>query len=234
MQTRFSMRSVLLPLAAAATLATASTPTLASSSYYLKLDGISGESTSATHKNWSDIESFSWGVTATSSGPGGSAGKPQFSDFMWTQQLDSSITGLLNNISLGKHIKSAVVDFSTSAGGSKEQTYFKMSFDDILLSSVELAGSNGALPTVSSAFNYKKVTFDYWLLKPDGTLGAHSTATYDLSKNTGSVSALSLLFARGLAGPQVAPVPEPESWALLLAGLGLMGTVARRRLRKPA
>lgn len=32
----------------------------------------------------------------------------------------------------------------------------------------------------------------------------------------------------------VVAVPEPESYALLLAGLGLMGTVARRRARKQA
>ena len=31
-----------------------------------------------------------------------------------------------------------------------------------------------------------------------------------------------------------APIPEPESYALLLAGLGLMGTVARRRSRNAA
>jgi len=30
------------------------------------------------------------------------------------------------------------------------------------------------------------------------------------------------------------PVPEPESFAMLLAGLGLMGTIARRRTRKPS
>lgn len=30
------------------------------------------------------------------------------------------------------------------------------------------------------------------------------------------------------------PVPEPESFAMLLAGLGLMGTIARRRTRTPA
>jgi hypothetical protein len=30
----------------------------------------------------------------------------------------------------------------------------------------------------------------------------------------------------------LAPVPEPETYALLLAGLGLMGAVARRRQSK--
>lgn len=29
--------------------------------------------------------------------------------------------------------------------------------------------------------------------------------------------------------PMVAPVPEPETYAMLLAGLGLMGVIARRR-----
>lgn len=37
-----------------------------------------------------------------------------------------------------------------------------------------------------------------------------------------------------LAAVSVAAVPEPETYALLLAGLGLMGTVARRRSRNAA
>ncbi|HMM55810.1 MAG TPA: PEPxxWA-CTERM sorting domain-containing protein [Candidatus Desulfobacillus sp.] len=35
-------------------------------------------------------------------------------------------------------------------------------------------------------------------------------------------------------GNSTAPVPEPETWALLLAGLGIMGGVARRRRKRQA
>lgn len=38
----------------------------------------------------------------------------------------------------------------------------------------------------------------------------------------------------GITVGAVAAVPEPESWALLLAGLGIMGAVARRRTKQEA
>ena len=40
-------------------------------------------------------------------------------------------------------------------------------------------------------------------------------------------------FTVGLNGP-VGAVPEPETYAMLLAGLGMMGFVARRRKNKTA
>lgn len=33
------------------------------------------------------------------------------------------------------------------------------------------------------------------------------------------------------AAPPVAAVPEPETWALMLGGVGLLGLVSRRRRR---
>lgn len=40
-------------------------------------------------------------------------------------------------------------------------------------------------------------------------------------------------FSHDAAGYVTAPVPEPETYAMLLAGLGLMGLVARRRKNRP-
>jgi len=42
--------------------------------YFLKIDGIAGESVDAKHKNEIEVQSFSWGEQSTSSGSPGSGG----------------------------------------------------------------------------------------------------------------------------------------------------------------
>jgi hypothetical protein len=42
------------------------------------------------------------------------------------------------------------------------------------------------------------------------------------------------IYAMAVRPGDVAPVPEPESYAMLLAGLGLIGVVSRRRATKPS
>lgn len=227
--TRYS-RSKLLSLASCMLLLGASLPANAGSGatdYYLKFDGIKGGSTSEKHKDWSDLYSFSWGISATVPTGGPGAAKPIFSDFYWNQGLDSSFTPLFSDIAGGKHIKKAVVDFTTFA--KEPIVYFKMTFDDVLLTSLNLSGGAGSDPSFAGSFSYGKVTLDYWEQKADGSLGAKSTAFYDLKKGVGSPVAVSAMFAQGLTGPQVAAVPEPETYAMLLAGLGVVGFAVKRR-----
>lgn len=49
-----------------------------------------------------------------------------------------------------------------------------------------------------------------------------------------ATSAKSYMSIDGIAVTAVSAVPEPETYAMLLAGLGLIGAVARRRNAKPA
>lgn len=56
---------------------------------------------------------------------------------------------------------------------------------------------------------------------------AGNTPCYGFTTAENSVT--SAQFALSVSGPQVPQIPEPETYAMLLAGLGVIGTVARRR-----
>ncbi|MFZ4479310.1 MAG: PEPxxWA-CTERM sorting domain-containing protein [Rhodoferax sp.] len=61
---------------------------------------------------------------------------------------------------------------------------------------------------------------DFRQLSSGGTSAYFAADVINLSGNTGTI------------GATVAAVPEPESYAMMLGGLGLIGFVARRRQRK--
>jgi type VI protein secretion system component Hcp len=212
--------SGLVKLTSAFSFLCALTPSIstAATTYYLKLDGITGGSPQVHREGWIEVDNFDWSITSVRSPVSGSAGKPTLSDFSWTQGLDKSITGLFNDITAGKHIKTAVFDIVTS-GNERPVTFFEMTFGDVLLSKVDLSGASGS-NKMDGSFNYANVKLDYWLINPDGTKGTGTTASYDLEHNSGSIGALSNLFALGLLGPtEVSPVSEPQSYSLMLLGL---------------
>ncbi len=61
-------------------------------------------------------------------------------------------------------------------------------------------------------------------------LGANNVSLWVLSSNGDSAGSYVSTGAGGFIGnPGIAPVPEPETYALFLAGLGVMGAFARRR-----
>jgi type VI secretion system secreted protein Hcp len=201
-------------------------PVSASADYFLKFDGINGESKDQKHREWIDIDSFVWSITNTRAATGGGrTGTVELSDFSWSQGLDSSITGLFSAMTGRNEIRSAVVDFTNSSG----TTYFKMSFDDVMLTNLALNGSGGVRPSLAGSFDYGLIRLDYWALQPNGGLGAHTWASYDPQTGKGSVAALASVYAMGLAGPSAQPVPEPETYAMLMAGLGLVGAMASRK-----
>ena len=65
---------------------------MAAIDYFLKLDGISGESKDSKHKGEIEVLSFSFGETQSGrcgTGGGGGAGKVQMSDFSFTARDDA-------------------------------------------------------------------------------------------------------------------------------------------------
>lgn len=230
MNTNAKPQRFLLPVLAGLSLMVNSLSASAANDYFLKFDGIDGSSVVKGHEKAIEFDSFNWGISITRPQGGSGAGKPVFSDFFWTQDpVDTSVGGLTSALWNGLSIATAIVDFTTQVGGGASQTYFRLSFENVFITSLDYSASNGSFVNLAGNFAYDKVTLDYWSQDKSGKFVKTSTASYDLTDGEGSVPAVAALFAQGLAGPQITVVPEPESYAMFLAGLGLLGTVARRR-----
>ena len=159
---------------------------MAAVDYFIKFDGIKGESADAKHKDEIDVESWSWGEThsgAAPSGGGGGAGKVSMQDFHFVMRLNRASPGLMTACATGEHIKIATL--SGRKAGKDQQDYLTFKFHDVLVSSVQTGGSEDAeaLPTDQVSFNFAKLEVDYKQQNPDGSLGSAVQFRYDLKAN---------------------------------------------------
>lgn len=159
---------------------------MAAVDYFLKIDGIEGESADSKHKGEIDIQSFSWGATQSGTfvgGGGGGAGKVAMQDFHFVMQVNKASPKLMLACANGEHIPKAVM--ICRKAGKEQQEYMKWTFTDVLVSSYQTGGSGQSdiVPMDQISLNYSKVEFEYKEQKADGTLGGTVKAGWDLKQN---------------------------------------------------
>ncbi len=159
---------------------------MAAIDYFLKLDGISGESRDSKHKGEIEVLSFSFGESNSGSsgygGGGGAAGKVQMSDFTFVARMSKASPQLFLHCAQGKHIKQAFLT-ARKAGGS-QQEYLKIKLNDVLVSSYALdGGEDETEPHDSFSLEFAKISYDYAPQKADGSLDAPVHGGWDLKKN---------------------------------------------------
>jgi type VI secretion system secreted protein Hcp len=157
-----------------------------SSDYFLKIDGIPGESLDDKHKGEIELESWSWGETqagsASHGGGGGGSGKVSMQDFHFTMAINKASPKLFLNCASGTHIKSA--QLTCRKAGGKQEEYMKIYFSDLLISSFQTGGSNGGgLPIEQLSFNFSIIKYEYSPQKGDGTLDSPIVHGWDLKKS---------------------------------------------------
>ncbi len=156
---------------------------MAAVDYFLKIEGIEGESMDHKHKNEIQLESWSWGETQAGShghGSGGGAGKVSMQDFHFVMKVNKSSPKLMLACATGEHIKSA--SLTCRKAGKEQQEFLKWKFYDLLISSYQTGGSGGSdvIPMDQISFNFSKVEFEYHIQKPDGGVVLGAKAGYDL------------------------------------------------------
>jgi type VI secretion system secreted protein Hcp len=151
--------------------------------YFLKLDGIQGESVDANHKDEIQILSWSWGGSQTSSvaGTGGSgAGKVDLSDFSIMTNYDKATPKLFKSLCAGAHVKTGTVTAIKS--GAEGKPYLKVDFTELFVSSLQISASS-EIPSVSVSFTYNTIKIDYSMQNEQGNLTSTGPVSYDLKQN---------------------------------------------------
>lgn len=158
---------------------------MASVDYFLKIDGIQGESRDAKHKGEIDLESFSWGETNAAAPAGGSggggAGKVHMEDLHVVMKLNKASPLLFLACATGQHIKQAILTARKAGKAQLEFLVFK--FSDLLVSSYHTSGSSDVEPTDQVAFNFGRIEVEYRPQKADGSLDTPVKAGWDVKTN---------------------------------------------------
>ena len=155
--------------------------------YFLKIDGIEGESFDSKHKGEIDVLSFSWGASQTgtlTAGGGGGAGKVQMQDMKFVMKVNKASPRLMLACATGQHIKGAIL--SVRKAGKDQQDYLKWTLTDVMVSSYQQAGgSQGPIPTDQYGLNFSRIDVEYLMQQPDGRLVPvqGGRAGYDLKAN---------------------------------------------------
>jgi type VI secretion system secreted protein Hcp len=153
--------------------------------YFLRIDGIAGESTDAKHKGEIAVQTFLWGETLSGSplGGGGGAGKLNAGPLIFTARASKASPLLLLACASGQHIKSAVLSARRAGAGKGQLDYLTIALTDVLVTSFEVNATtdNGPVDEVSLAF--AQIVVDYREQNADGSAGTVTHAGWDVKAN---------------------------------------------------
>jgi len=151
--------------------------------YFLKLDGIAGESADANHTGEIQLLSFSWGASQVTSvaGTGGSgAGKADLSDFSIMKYCDKATTPTFKALVQGTHIKTGTVTAVKSGAGGKP--FLKIDFQELYVTSQQFSASS-EIPSESVSFSYNQIKIEYSTQNEQGIVTTTGAVTYNTKQN---------------------------------------------------
>ena len=157
---------------------------MAAFDYFLKIDGITGESADSKHKGEIDVLSWSWGESnpaPASPGGGGGAGKVQMNDLHVSANLSKAGPQLLLACASGKHLKSAVL--TGRRGGKAQAEFLTFSLSDVLVSAYQTGGTTADAPLDSVSLNFAKIEVTYKQQSAKGGTGATTRVGWDRKAN---------------------------------------------------
>jgi type VI secretion system secreted protein Hcp len=156
---------------------------MAVTNIYLKLDGLDGESIDEDHKDWIEVENFSWGVNNPASferGQGGQATQAHISAINVTKHCDKASVALYKACTTGKHISKGTLSCLKLDGDSRVE-YLKIDLTDVMVEGFQWTGSGGEhLVHESVSLVFAEFKQAYKLQHDAGSAGGNTDFGYNI------------------------------------------------------
>nr|AAT90805.1 conserved hypothetical protein [uncultured proteobacterium QS1] len=163
--------------------------------YFLKIEGVDGESPDQTYPKWIQLQAWQWSEENAGRwgfGSGGGAGKVEMKDFEFRMVSNKASPKLFLMCATGEHIASAQLVCRKSGQG--QQDFLKVIFSNCLVSSFKTvgnmpldavygAGLDTVMPTDVIKLNFGRIEVEYKEQNNDGSMGAVIKTGYDLKLN---------------------------------------------------
>lgn len=153
--------------------------------FFIKIDGIEGESKDSKHKGWIDVLSFSYAVSQSSSaftGGGVGVGKANFDALVFEHYADKATPNLLQYCASGKHVGEVKLEAAKVGDGS--QVYFTITLTDAIITHAGPSGStDDARVKETVGISYSKIKVEVKEQNANGSLGASVTGAWDVKQN---------------------------------------------------
>ena len=152
--------------------------------YFLKVEGIPGESLDAKHKDEIDVLGFNWGVSqegGTRTRSGGASGKAVFDELIVLARTSKASPPLWLACASGKHIKSAVL--TCRRAGKAPVAFLKITLTDVVITSYEIDGTQEEPPVDQVGLAFAMIETAYSPVDATGKVLSPVKAVWDTKKN---------------------------------------------------
>ncbi len=161
------------PVAADSASAPSSAPAPAA---YIKFDGVDGEAKDRDRGGWSDILSFSHGIsrpmTAGATGATRQRGDVTLGDLVVVKELDKSSPKLMEALTTGNIFPSITLDVARSSSDGGRTTYLQWELTNVMVTNYRVGGATSGddRPTETISLNYEEIKVTY--TEQDAATGA--------------------------------------------------------------
>ena len=149
--------------------------------YFIKFEGIDGESKNETHQRWSDIESFNQElgniltVIATSRRNTGSLGK----SISIVKKIDKSSPKIMEALTRGERIPKVEIEISRS----RNNVIYRYELENVMVTKYIVMGNDPELPTEEITISFENQKVRYTEYDETGRRVGDTETEYDTRRN---------------------------------------------------